>query len=105
MKCGSRHLGKISGQDSRPQFHLSLLKSLALYGHGGTWQRKWERLKNHGGGQGSHNKPIGCGASWAHAPGQEEEEEGGGEREKGEGEGKDGGGERGVGGGGGGGEG
>ena len=26
--CGSRHLGKITGQISRPQFHLSLLGSL-----------------------------------------------------------------------------
>ena len=28
--CGSRNLGKITGQISRPQFHLSLLGSLAL---------------------------------------------------------------------------
>ena len=27
--CGSRNLGKITGQISRPQFHLSLLGSLA----------------------------------------------------------------------------
>ena len=56
------------------------------YGCGGTWRRKWERLKITG-GQGSHNKPIGCGASGAYAPGpaeedeeKEEEEEGGGEK-------------------------
>ena len=30
--------------------------------------------KNQGGGQGSHNKPIGCGASGAHAPGTDDEE-------------------------------
>jgi len=28
-----------------------------------------------GGGQGLHNKPIGCGASGAYAPGPDEEEE------------------------------
>ena len=28
-----------------------------------------------GGAQGSHNKPIGCGASGAYAPGPDEEEE------------------------------
>jgi len=27
------------------------------------------------GGQGSHNKPIGCGASGAYAPGPDDEEE------------------------------
>jgi hypothetical protein len=32
--------------------------------------------KNHGGGQGKHNKPIGCGASGTYAPGLENEEEG-----------------------------
>jgi len=31
--------------------------------------------KNHRGGQGSQNKPIGCGASGAYAPGPEDEEE------------------------------
>ena len=33
--------------------------------------------KNHGGGggQGSHDKPIGCGASGAYAPGPDDEEE------------------------------
>jgi len=45
-----------------------------LYGLGGAWQRKWERLKSRGGGQGSHNKPIGCGASGAYAPGPDDEE-------------------------------
>jgi hypothetical protein len=30
--------------------------------------------KNHG-GQGLHNKPIGCGASGAYAPGPDDEEE------------------------------
>ena len=74
MKRGSRHLGKIIGQLSRPQFHLSLLGSLASYGRGGTWRRKWERLKIMG-GQGSHNKPIGCGASGAYASGPDDEEE------------------------------
>jgi len=44
MKCGSRYLGKITGQLSRPQFHLLLVGSLASYGRGGTWQRKWECL-------------------------------------------------------------
>jgi len=42
-------LGKITGQHSRPQFHLLLLGSLTSYGCGGTWQRKWERLKITGG--------------------------------------------------------
>jgi hypothetical protein len=62
------------GQHSRPQFHLSLLGSLVLYGHGGAWWQKYERL-NHGGrgGSGSHNNPIGCGASGAYAPGPVEE--------------------------------
>jgi len=69
------HLGKITGQHSRPQFHLSLLRSLASYGRGGAWRRKWERLKSRGGGQGSHNKPIGCGASGAFAPGPDDEKE------------------------------
>jgi hypothetical protein len=31
--------------------------------------------KNHGGGQGSHKKPIGCGASGAYASGPDDEEE------------------------------
>ena len=77
MKRGSRYLGKITGKHSRPQFHLLLLGSLASYGHGGTWQRKWERLKIMGGrgGQGSHNKPIDCGASGAYAPGPDDKEE------------------------------
>jgi hypothetical protein len=74
MKRGSRHLGKITGQHSCPQFHLSLLGSLASYGRGGTRRRKWESLKITG-GQGSHYKPIGCGASGAHAPGPDDEEE------------------------------
>ena len=73
MKRGSRHLGNITGQHSHPQFHLLLLGSLASYGRGGTWQRKWERLKITGGGQGSHNKPIGCGASGAYAPSPDDE--------------------------------
>ena len=75
MKSGSRHLGKITSQHSRPQFHLSLLGSLASCGRGGAWHWKWERLKITGGGQGSHNKPIGCGASGAYAPGPDDEEE------------------------------
>jgi len=74
MKRGSRHLGKITSQHSRPQFHLSPLGCLASYGRGGTWRRKWEHLKITG-GQGSHNKPIGCGASGAYAPGPDDEEE------------------------------
>jgi len=71
MKRGSRHLGKTTGQHSRPQFHLSLLGSLASYGHGGSWRRKWERLKVTGG---QTYKPIGCGASGAYAPGPDDEE-------------------------------
>jgi len=74
MKCGIRHLSKITGQHSHPQFHLSLLGSFASYGHRGTWQRMWERLKITG-GQGSHNKRIGCGASGAYALGPDDEEE------------------------------
>jgi len=74
MKRGNRHLGKITGQHSCPQFHLSLLGSLTSYGRGGTWRRKWERLKIVG-GQGSHNKSIGCGASWAYDQGPDDEEE------------------------------
>jgi len=62
MKRRSQHLGKITSPHSRPQFHLSLLGTLVSYGRGGTWQRKWECLKITG-GQGLHNKPIGCGAS------------------------------------------
>jgi len=35
-----------------------------------------ETSKNYGeGGQGSHNKPIGCGASGAYGPGPDDEEE------------------------------
>ena len=45
------------------------------YGCGGTWQQKWEHVKITGGGYGSHNKPIGCSASGAYAPGPVEEEE------------------------------
>jgi len=71
MKRGSQHLCKITGQHSRPQFHLSLPGFLMSYGHGGTWQRKWERLKSRGG---SHNKPIGRGGSGTYAPGPDEEE-------------------------------
>ena len=40
MEGGGRHLGKIIGQHSRPQFHLSLLGYLVSYGRGGTWRRK-----------------------------------------------------------------
>ena len=36
---GGRNLGKITGKISRPQFNLSLLRSLA------SLRRKWERLK------------------------------------------------------------
>jgi len=32
-------------QNSRPQFHLSLLGSLAFFADGGAWRLKWERLK------------------------------------------------------------
>jgi hypothetical protein len=46
------------------------------YGRGGAWQQKWKRLKKSGGGKGLHNKPIGCGASGAYAPGPDDEEEG-----------------------------
>jgi len=74
MKRGSRYLGKITGQHSHPQFHLSLLGSLASYGRGGTWRRKWECLKITG-RQGSYNKRIGCGASGAYALGPDDEEE------------------------------
>jgi len=74
MKRGSRHLGKITSQHSRPQFHLSLLGSLMSYRRGGTWRWKWERLKITG-VQGSHNKPIGCGASGAYAPDPDDEED------------------------------
>jgi len=40
MEYGSLHLGKIISQHSRPQFHLLLLGSLALYGRGGAWRQK-----------------------------------------------------------------
>jgi len=55
-----------------------LLTSLASYGRGGAWRRKWEHQKSQG-GEGLHNKPIDCGASGAYAPAldDEEEEEGG----------------------------
>jgi hypothetical protein len=88
MKRRSRHLGKITSQHSHPQFHLPLLVSLASYGRGGTWRQKWERLKITG-GQGSHNKLIGCSASGAYNLGggggggggrRGEEEEKGGRR-------------------------
>jgi hypothetical protein len=74
MKYGSEHLGKITGQHSRPQFHLSLLGSIASHGRGDTWRQKWERLTITG-GQGSHNKTIGYGASRAYAPGPDKKEE------------------------------
>ena len=41
---GSRLFGKITGQHSRPQFHLPPLGSLASWRRGDTWWRKWERL-------------------------------------------------------------
>ena len=76
MKRGSRHLGKITGEHSGSQFHLLLLGSLASYGRGGTWRRKWERLKiTGGGGQGLHNRPISCSVSGAYALGPDDEEE------------------------------
>jgi hypothetical protein len=74
MKRGSRHLGKITGQHSCPQFHLLLPGSLALYGRGGTWQQKWECLKITR-GQGLHNKTIGCGASGTYASGPNDKDE------------------------------
>jgi len=37
----SLNVGKITGQHFRPQFHIS-------YGRGGSWRRKWERLKSRG---------------------------------------------------------
>jgi len=33
------------------------------------------KVKKYRGGQASHNKPIGCGASGAYAPGPDDEEE------------------------------
>jgi hypothetical protein len=75
MKCGNQHLGKITSQHSHPQFHLLLLGSLVLYGHEGTWWQKLGTSKITGGGQGLHNKPIGCGASGPYAPGPDDEEE------------------------------
>ena len=39
------------------------------------WWRKWERLNQGGGGTELHNKPVGCGASEAYAPGPDGEEE------------------------------
>jgi hypothetical protein len=75
MERGNRHLGKITGQHSRPQFHLSLLGFLTSYGRRATWWRKWERLKIMGGGQGSHNRPTDCGACGAYAPGPDDEED------------------------------
>jgi hypothetical protein len=74
MKHGSRHLGKITSQHSRPQFHLSLLGSLVSFGRGGTWRRKWEHLKITF-WQGSHNKPTGCSASGAYTLGPDDDEE------------------------------
>ena len=74
MERGIRHLGKITGKHSCPQFHLSLLGFLASYGCGGTWRRKWELLKITGWGEGSHNKPIDCGATGAYAPGPVDEQ-------------------------------
>jgi hypothetical protein len=68
-----RHLGKITGQHSRPQFHISLLGSLTSYGRGGAWRWKWECL-NRGRGQGHTISLIGCGASGAYAVGPDEEE-------------------------------
>jgi len=46
------------------------------YGRGSARRRKWERLKITG-GQGLHNKPIGCSACGAYAsvPDDKEQEE------------------------------
>jgi hypothetical protein len=60
MKRRSQHLGKIISQHSCPQFHLATEVGTS---------------KNLGGGQGSHNKPTGCGASGAYVPGPDDEEE------------------------------
>jgi hypothetical protein len=64
-------LGKITGQflahKSSPIRSLDLSRRV---GHGDIWQRKWERLE-----QGEHNKPSGCSASGAYAPGPDYEKE------------------------------
>jgi len=75
MERGSRYLGKISGQYFSPKVppFAARISRVAW-----TWRHlaaEVETSKNYGGGQGSHNKPIGCGASGAYALGPDEEEE------------------------------
>jgi hypothetical protein len=71
MKSGSRHLGKITGQHSRP-FVARISRVIWTWRH---LAAKVGTSKIRGGGQGSHNKPIGCGVSGAYAPGPDKEEE------------------------------
>jgi hypothetical protein len=59
MLRGSRHLDKILGYSFSPiKVHLSLL------GSGVVWRRQWELLDNR-----VYNKPNGCSANGALAPG------------------------------------
>jgi hypothetical protein len=63
-------VGEISGQFSPTKFHIWLLGSLASCGRGCAWRRKLERSKlGRRRDSGSHNKPAGCCASEAYAPG------------------------------------
>ena len=75
LKCNKVDiLGKITCQflaHKSSTFHCFDLSRRV--GRGDIWRRKWERLE-----QGEHNKPSGCSASGAYAPGpgcEEEEEE------------------------------
>ena len=64
-------LGRITGQflaHKSSTFHcLDLSRRV---GRGDIWRRRLERLE-----QGEHNKPSGCSASGAYAPGPDYEEE------------------------------
>jgi hypothetical protein len=66
MLRGSRHLGKILGYSFSP-IKTSTSRCLDLsrrVGRGEIWRRQWELLQNR-----VYNKPNGCSATGALAPG------------------------------------
>ena len=75
MERGSRHLSKIISQHSRPQFHLSLLGSLASYGRGRRLAAEMGTSKITGGGGNGRTINLYCGASGSYAPGPDDDEE------------------------------
>jgi hypothetical protein len=72
MLCGIRHLGKILGYSFSP-IKSSISRCLDLsrrVGRGDIWRRQWELLENR-----LYNKPNGCSATGALAPGHDHQQQ------------------------------